>query len=190
MSVHLPRPAGERSGEAGRGYVLTQSWLWDTCVSRRPPPGPPPEAPPIWTLSTFCYSRLRVRLKGELAGILGKQEQRERRGTFRGGRMGPIRSPLRAVRACVEGRLCPMRPGTPWEGRVRGPSRPPLGQSVCWGCLGSNPSSVTIKSIKWGQQPGRIVRGGKSSTHLKVPDPRVKLALMIMVPAGLCASSH
>lgn len=46
-----------------------------------------------WILSKFCYSGLAVRLGGELADLPSKQEQLERRGTFGGRKMDPIRHP-------------------------------------------------------------------------------------------------
>lgn len=46
----------------------------------------------------LCWAWLEAR--GELAGLLGKQEQLERRGAFRVGRSDPHST--RAVRACVE----------------------------------------------------------------------------------------
>lgn len=42
--------------------------------------------PPSWTPSAVCHSRLGWRLRGELADILGKQEQLERKEVFRVGR--------------------------------------------------------------------------------------------------------
>lgn len=58
------------------------------------------------------------------------------------------------------------------------------------GCLEASPSSVTIESVKWGQQVDKVVQGGRSSVHGEFPEPGVKLALRIIMCKTQVVSVH
>lgn len=117
---------GEGAGRPGEGAdpVLNPRC---TCFQGTPA-WPSTLSPSFLDFITSCYSGLGLRPKGELAGILGKQEQLlERRGTFGVGRWTRSEPPLHEGHQGWCGDLCPMHSGTIWEGRVQVEIGPPLG---------------------------------------------------------------